>query len=974
MDVSPEILKTLSDWFLRSLSPLAEPRRAAESSLADAAEQPGFSLAVLRLVSEPAANEQIRLAAAVHFKNHLRSRWPSSSPSTIPDAEKTLIKDRIVALMLSSSSLIRSQLSESLSIVSSHDFPQFWPTLLPELVSSLRSETDYAKINGLLGAANSIFSKFRHSFDTSPLRLDLKYCLDGFAAPLLEIFLKTSQIISGGIASGSASPDALRPLFESQRLCCEIFYSLNSIELPEFFEDHMREWMSEFLNYLTNSYPPTVEADGTVDALRSAICENLQLYMEKNEEEFKDYLKDFAAAVWNLLLTQASSPSRDQLTITAIRFLTTVSTSVHHSLFGSPETLQQICQRIVFPNIHLRDDDEELFEMNYVEYIRRDIEGSDVDTRRRIACELLKGLAVNYKEQVMSFVSAQIQNMLSLYSANQQENWKEKDAAIYLVISLATKAGGGVVGTQLVDVGSFFTSFVVPELRRQGVKECAILQASTLKFFTVFREQIPKHTTIALLPDVINFLRASSNVVHSYAANCIEKLLLVKDRPPLHASDAKIIALPPRYGAADINPYLATLFKNLFEALQLPDSKENHYIMKCIMRVLGAADVSGDVAKQCIGCLVSVLAEVCKNPINPAFNHYLFEAIAALIRRTCEKDPSFISVFEAALFPGLEKILSENVTEFWPYAFQIFAQLVEMSRPPLSHNYMELFKILLMLETWKRSANVPALVRLLQAYLQKVPNSELNNEGRLSQVLGIFKMLVSAANTEDLGFYVLNTVVENLDFDLIGQYISHIWVTLFTRLQNRHTTKFVNSLVVFMSLVLIKHGPAVLVESINSVQANIFLSILLKFWIPNLKLISGSLEVKLTSVASTRLICESPTLLDVSAVELWGTMLDSIISLLTRPEQFVADLEDEVGDAPETAGYSASFARLYNTGKNEDDPLKETKDPKEFVIKTLAGLSAHTPGRYPAIIEKFVDPINQNALSHLCATYGCAII
>ncbi|PKA47263.1 Exportin-2 [Apostasia shenzhenica] len=974
MEVSAETLKTLSDWFLLSLSPVAEPRRAAESSLYDAANQPGFALAVLRLVSEPAADEQIRLAAAVHFKNHLRARWPSSSPSPIPDAEKTVIKDRIVALMLSSALRIRNQLSESLSIISSHDFPLSWPSLLPELVSSLRSETDYTKINGLLGAANSIFSKFRHSFDTTALRIDLKYCLDGFAAPLLEIFLKTSQIISGGTASGSLSADALRPLFESQRLCCEIFYSLNSIELPEFFEDHMREWMTEFLNYLTKAYPVAVENDGTVDSLRSAICENLQLYMEKNEEEFKDYLKDFAGAVWNLLLTPASSPSRDQLTITAIRFLTIVSTSIHHSLFGSPETLQRICHSIVFPNIRLRDDDEELFEMNYVEYIRRDIEGSDIDTRRRIACELLKGLAMNYKEQVMAFVSGQIQEMLAMYSANPVENWKEKDAAIYLVISLATKAGGGGLGTQFIDVLSFFTSVVVPEFQGRSGNECPILQASALKFFSVFREQVPKNVATALLPDVISILRANSNVVHSYAANCIEKLLLIRDRTPVIASVSNALTLQPRYGPSDINPHLAPLIRNLFDALGLPDSKENQYIMKCIMRVLSVADTGGDVARHCIGCLVTVLAEVCKNPINPIFNHYLFEAIAALIKRSCEKDPSLITVFETALFPVLESILRNDVTEFWPYAFQIFAQLVEMSRPPLSVNYMELFKVLLLPETWKRSANAPALVRLLQAYLQKVPSKELNSDGRLSQVLGIFNKLVSAPSTEELGFYVLNTVVENLGFDMIGQYIGHIWTALFTRLQSRPTVKFVNSLLVFMSLVLIKHGPVVLVESINAVQGNIFVAILQKFWIPNLKLISGSIEVKLTSVASTRLICESSSLLDISAAEVWGKMLDSTITLLVQPDQPGADIENEILDVPETTGYSASFARLHNAGKNEDDPVKEIRNPKEFLIKSLSRLSAHTPGRYTAIIEKFVDPVNQNALSQLCTSYGCAIV
>lgn len=46
--------------------------------------------------------------------------------------------------------------------------------------------------------------------------------------------------------------------------------------------------------------------------------------------------------------------------------------------------------------------DEELFEDNAEEYIRRDIEGSDVDTRRRAACDLVKALAKRFEQNMMS--------------------------------------------------------------------------------------------------------------------------------------------------------------------------------------------------------------------------------------------------------------------------------------------------------------------------------------------------------------------------------------------------------------------------------------------------------------------------------------------------------------------------------------------------------------------------------------------
>eukprot|EP00256_Glycine_max_P025040 XP_003548351.1 exportin-2 [Glycine max] len=962
MEWNPQTLQFLSECFLHTLSPSPEPRRRAESSLAEAADRPNYALAVLRLVAEPSIDDQIRQAAAVNFKNHLRLRW-ASEDSPVPDPEKDQIKTLIVPLMLSASPKIQSQLSEALALIGHHDFPKSWPSLLPELIANLQKasqSSDYASINGILGTANSIFKKFRFQYKTNDLLLDLKYCLDNFAAPLLEIFLKTASLIDAGAAN-------LRPLFESQRLCCRIFYSLNFQELPEFFEDHMKEWMGEFRKYLTTSYPALESsgADGValVDELRASVCENINLYMEKNEEEFQGFLNDFALAVWTLLGNVSQSSSRDRLAITAIKFLTTVSTSVHHTLFASDGVIPQICQCIVIPNVRLREDDEELFEMNYIEFIRRDMEGSDLDTRRRIACELLKGIATYYGDAVKSIVSSQIQSLLSLYAANPGANWKDKDCAIYLVVSLATKkAGASVVSTELVDVQSFFESVIVPELQNADVNGYPMLKAGALKFCTMFRTQISKPVALKFFPDLVRFLAAESNVVHSYAASCIEKLLLVKDEGGA-----------ARYTSADINPIFPVLMNNLFNSFKLPESEENQYAMKCIMRVLAVADISVDVARVCVEGLGSLLTEVCKNPKNPIFNHYLFESVAILVRRACERDPSLVSVFEASLFPRLEIILTNDVTEFLPYTFQLLAQLVELNRPPIPPIYMQIFELLLSPETWKRSSNVPALVRLLQAFLQKAPN-EITQGDRLTKVLGIFDTLIQASSTSEQGFYVLNTVIESLEYNAIKPYISHIWAALFRELQKRRTVKLIKSLLIFMSLFLIKHGAANVVDTMNSVQPDIFVVILNQFWIPNLKLITGAIELKLTAVASTRLVCESPVLLDPAASVSWGKMVDSIVTLLSRPEEDRVQEEPDMPDITENAGYSTTFVLLYNAGKKEEDPLKDIRDPREFFVASLSRLSALSPGRYPKVISENVDPANQAALLQLCNTYNLSIV
>lgn len=962
MQYTQETLKTLSQCFMQTLAPNPEPRKQAESFLKQAADQAGYGMVIMQIVCEPSVDEQVRQAAAVNFKNHIKFRWETpdadapTSVVSIQEPEKEQIKGAIVNLMLSTPPKIQSQLSEALAIMSQHDFPRKWQTLLPELVKSLATANDYTVINGILQTANSIFKRFRYEFKSNELFTDLKYCLDGFSAPLTEIFQKTGVII----AANPEAPAILKPALECQRLCCRIFYSLNFQDLPEYFEDHMAEWMQEFHKYLLYTNPLLVEKDpektSGVDDLKAAVCENINLYMEKNEQEFQPFLSQFATDVWGLLMTVSLAPSQDRLATTAIKFLTTVSKSVHHKLFADPATLTQICESIVIPNVRIRDEDEELFEMNHVEYIRRDVEGSDLDTRRRMACELVKGLSTNYREQVTGMFNGYIQSMLQQFATNPAQNWKAKDCAIYLVVSLAPKqASTGASGTDLVNFEQFFSSQIVPELRSQDVNSNGLLKADALKFLTTFRTQVPKHLALELMPQLIGFLVAESNVVHSYAALAIEKLLAIKD------------GKQTRYTAADLAGFLQPLFANLFGALKLPESQENAYVMRCIMRVLSIADI-GPFAVQCLGELTNILAEVCKNPSNPSFNHYLFEAVAALLRNACERDPGQVATFENLLFPVFQVVLEQDVTEFAPYVFQIMSQLLESRRPPIPQTYIAFFPALLTPLLWQRQANVPGLVRLLQAYLQKAPQ-EINQGNQLTQVLGVFEKLVGSKNTDHQGFFILNTVVENLSFEALSPYMLQIWNILFSRLQYRSTVKFTKSLIIFASLFGVKHGPARVIETINSVQPDLFSTILDKIWIPNLVSITGDIETKLCAVHATMLVAP---LFQASKEVYVGRLMNSVMTLLVRPEEERVEDDKDVPDMDEVAGYVAVYAQLHNAAKKEDDPLKDIKDPKEFVAKTLAAVSQQYQG-LSTILQQGLEPANMTALGQFCTAYGVTL-
>ena len=86
--------------------------------------------------------------------------------------------------------------------------------------------------------------------------------------------------------------------------------------------------------------------------------------------------------------------------------------------------------------------DAELLDDNPVEFIRRDIEGSDNDTRLRCAADLVRGLCRHFNAEVTSIGKNILEKLLSAAASSvppgghEIERAIQKDAALALFISL----------------------------------------------------------------------------------------------------------------------------------------------------------------------------------------------------------------------------------------------------------------------------------------------------------------------------------------------------------------------------------------------------------------------------------------------------------------------------------------------------------------------------------------------------------
>ena len=70
---------------------------------------------------------------------------------------------------------------------------------------------------------------------------------------------------------------------------------------------------------------------------------------------------------------------------------------------------------------------------------------------------------------------------------------------------------------------------ILPELQSEDVNAQPLLKVDALKFLSTFCSQIHKTNALSIEPHLMRFLLCESNVGHSYVANCIENMILVKN-------------------------------------------------------------------------------------------------------------------------------------------------------------------------------------------------------------------------------------------------------------------------------------------------------------------------------------------------------------------------------------------------------------------------------------------------------------
>ncbi|PYI10777.1 Cse1-domain-containing protein [Aspergillus sclerotiicarbonarius CBS 121057] len=914
-----------------------DPRqnKQAELALRQEEKKPGYSLQLLQIPASASYPYNTRLASALCFKNFIKRNWTDEDGNyKLQQEEVATIKRELISLMISVPTGIQTQLGEAVSIIADSDFWERWDTLVDDLVSRLQPSNP-AVNNGVLQVAHSIFKRWRPLFRSDELYLEINHVLERFGSPFLALF----EGLDAYLEENKSNKENLVLGFTQLNLMIKLMYDLSCHDLPPMFEENISGIATLLLKYLTYDNQLLHTDDdteaGQLEFARAGIFQVLTLYVQKYMDEFQPHVGQFVESSWSFLTLIGQETKYDILVSRALQFLTSIAGMTEHAfVFQAEDTLGQIIEKVILPNVSLRESDEELFEDEPIEFIRRDLEGSDSDTRRRAATDFLRRLAERFEDSVTRVVLKYTEHYLSEYAKAPAANWKAKDTATYLFSAIAAKgtatSSHGVTATnKLISITDFFQKHLAADLvTDDGVHP--ILKVDAIKYLYLFRSIITKEQWQEVLPMLVKHLGSSEYVVYSYAAIAVERVLYLTD------SQGQPIISP-----ATITPLSKDLLEHIFSLIQKDPApqkvQENEFLMRCAMRVMivikeGVISHTDSVLQH----LINITKVISSNPSNPRFYYFHFEALGAFIRFAAPANPDKL---EQALYPPFAEILQGDVQEFMPYIFQLFAALLEANPSgTLPDYYQNLIAPILMPVMWESKGNIPALVRLLSSITARGSHYIVQNE-QIVPILGIFQKLLSTKANEGYGFDLLESVVANFPPATLEQYFVSILQVILTRLQNSKTETLTLRFVRFYHFVSAQddkgYSADFIIQVIDKVQPELFTPIYLNIILPETQKLARPLDRKTAVLSFTKTLANSEAFA-TRYKKGWGFTCEALLKLLELPP-LPASKDDIIAEHDvEDMAFGVGFTALNTVRPQTRDPWPDTgADLKAWTGKYL---------------------------------------
>ncbi|SCV01667.1 LAME_0G17722g1_1 [Lachancea meyersii CBS 8951] len=435
---------TLLECFAGTLSHDQSVRSEAESRLKTAGKSTGFLGASLDIISSPEISENIKLPAALYFKNKILYGWSGRQQGRnelldfmVDNDEKPVVKDMLMNALVQSSryspSCIRL-LQPALSTIVAEEYPKKqWDSLLSSSFELLGSNDINSAHIGLL-ALSEIFRTYRWKDNDS--RQELEHLIMQHFPPLLE-FTTNTLVDDGRNIDNAKAGDMVKLVLKIYKFVT--YHDLPfTLQRPEFFipwanlhvaiiQQPLSSQIRSSMDNASRKAQPWVKAKKWAYANVSRLFQryaSTSLSRKFAYDDFKAlYLQEFLPQLIQLYFQQIEQWSSKSLWLS--------DEAMYHILGFFEQVVVQkatwplikpyysvILEHVIFPLLCPTEESLETFETDPQEYIHRNLEVWDDNYSPDLAALALLTTCVTKRgkttlEPTGLFVTEKLNNSLS---------------------------------------------------------------------------------------------------------------------------------------------------------------------------------------------------------------------------------------------------------------------------------------------------------------------------------------------------------------------------------------------------------------------------------------------------------------------------------------------------------------------------------------------------------------------------------
>ena len=734
-------------------------------------------------------NEQInlRISASIFLKNYIQDYFYDSSNNAILNKHKIMdenskayFKENILQLLLNIDNNLLPHIIEMIKIVvqNANGYLVIWPNLM-NFIGDVLNKHDMSKSKFIYQLITKIIKRYHLESKSQPLFREIINTMKYICQPMTEDALNIIKFFNN-YNQNNKNDELMIQCLQMMNKIMSIFYSLNYQDFPEFFEDHLEEWITILNDTVLlpnkNSNMNTINKNllDLVIKLKAKTLKNINLYYYNYYEDVKNYIQQFSSSVWTVMCTCKTNDNFSKLMKELLDFFK-CGFQMRRMNNLNMDQLNQIIENIILPNMVLSEKEKEEFLDNPVEFLKIEFEEYDMSSNKYFSINLLQLIISNYPDVNKQIIVPKINSFLEEYNKDHIKNYNKKLVVIHLLFASCIKTFAQRYGvTELnpnsvyTDIESLINEIFIKEF--QNYKSPAIIQTYSLKFLSTFRLQISDKNKLGqIILMLIEILNNCGEVTQYACLLCLDLILNMRDIKTRQSTTMEIVNNEKIFNKL-ISSLLNFIIKNT-----------NIFAMRCFFRTIKLTQEQKlqSLAESINTSIDTILQLIIKNPQIDEFNYYFFETCALIMKKFVVNnnnniDLTLVKKFEKSIIKDLNLILQNNITDLLGYTFQLFAYYLFITNDNNNFYQNILTNILTNDIMWD----------INMKYLYP-PSIEF-----IKVILITNKQFCENPNVIELLFKICKTLLENKSFNFVFQLIEYLINYVSTDLYGANLTQF----------------------------------------------------------------------------------------------------------------------------------------------------------------------------------------